>query len=51
MSTHGCFAPLFHFSWMSQPDDGAPEPAATTNDGYYYADDAYYYVQDVDGQE
>ena len=43
--------PLFHFSRMSQPDDGVQEPGASVDDDYYIGG-AYYYVQaDDDDQE
>ena len=35
---------------MSQPDGGAQDPEATTND-YYYPKGAYYFVEATDDQE
>ena len=33
-----------------QPDGGAQDPDATTDD-YYYPEGAYYYMETADGQE
>ena len=50
MSTHVCFAFFSPHIRLMQPDDGAPETAATAND-YYYPEGAYYHVTDTDDQE
>ena len=50
MSTHVCFAFFFPHTHLMQPDDGAPETTATTED-YYYPEGAYYHVTDIHDQE
>ena len=36
---------------LSQPDDGAPEPAAPADGYYYYPPGEYYYEEPSDDQE
>ena len=53
MGTHGCFAPSFppfFFFRLMQPDVGAQESDATTDD-YYNPEGAYYYMETADDQE
>ena len=45
-----CFAFFSPHIRLMQPDDGAPETAATADD-YYYPEGAYYLMMDVDDQE
>ena len=41
------FSP-FPFTWLSQPEVGAPELDATVDDDPYYTGGAYYYVLPAD---
>ena len=43
MSTHGCFAFFFPHTLLVQPDDGAPETTAHSDDYHFYPEGGYYY--------
>ena len=55
MSTHVCFTFFFPHIYPMPTDDGAPEPAAPTDDYggyyYYYSPGEYYYEEPADDQE